>query len=383
MTARYGAEITAIDLARAVGLFPVRQPANRYGGERDEAAPRVNRAPTPPLVNRSAGVVTPMMPRASLYPGSRYGEVKPQSIRALTTAKPPLPSILSFGIAYGLPLHVGNRIGSATGEPLNVVLAVARASSAGSAIHTPNWHVTTVEGAIRVPRPRGPQRNSAPQRRSNWCAKVADGRASRPLAGPLGLLALGSLRPELVSSHPTLAAAGRRSRLLLSEHSRLCQLASGSITASAVNTTRHQRRAALRAATKRGTASNTCLTCGLKFLSRDLYLEHVVRDHGIPPGHRIFDFEGTVYDVTSIERLAATSGNYGPFDVDLTPQIMWSISGVSLDEARLRSLTPAELARPVLIVRHASHDRNFRSQAGAFFRCQIAARCTVSADCVA
>jgi hypothetical protein len=31
------------------------------------------------------------------------------------------------------------------------------------------------------------------------------GRASRSLAGPLGLLALGSLRPELVSSHPALA----------------------------------------------------------------------------------------------------------------------------------------------------------------------------------
>jgi hypothetical protein len=135
------------------------------------------------------------------------------------------------------------------------------------------------------------------------------------------------------------------------------RLPPGSITAGAVNTSRQQRRAALRAAAKRGTASNTCLTCGLKFASRDLYLEHVVRDHGIPAGHRIFDFEGTLYDVTSIERLAATSGNYGPFDVDLTPQIMWSISRATLDEARLRSLTPAELARPVLVVRHASHDR--------------------------
>jgi len=120
---------------------------------------------------------------------------------------------------------------------------------------------------------------------------------------------------------------------------------------------RQQRRAAMRSAAKRGTASNTCLTCGLKFASRGLYLEHVVRDHGIPSGHRIFDFEGTLYDVTSIERLAASSSEYGPFDADLTQQIMWSISMASLNEARLRSLTPAELAEPILIVRHPSHDR--------------------------
>jgi hypothetical protein len=56
-------------------------PADRYVGERDEAAPRVDRPPTPPLVNRSAGVVTPMMPRPSLYPGSGYGEMKPARVR--------------------------------------------------------------------------------------------------------------------------------------------------------------------------------------------------------------------------------------------------------------------------------------------------------------
>jgi hypothetical protein len=60
-----------------------------------------------------------------LYPGSRYGEMKPQSVGALTTANSPLPSVLGLGIAYGLPLHVGNRIGAAAGERLNVILAVA------------------------------------------------------------------------------------------------------------------------------------------------------------------------------------------------------------------------------------------------------------------
>jgi hypothetical protein len=133
MTARYGAETTVIDWHGRVGLFPLRQPADRYGAERDEAAPRANRAPTPPLVNRSAGVVTPMMPRPSLYPGSRYGEMKPQSVRALTTANSPLPSVLGLGIAYGLPLHVGNRVGAAAGERLNVILAVAGARAAGPA----------------------------------------------------------------------------------------------------------------------------------------------------------------------------------------------------------------------------------------------------------
>jgi hypothetical protein len=55
------------------------------------------------------------------------------------------------------------------------------------------------------PRPRRPWLNSAPPRRSNWCAKAADGAGMAFTGGTLGLLALGSLRPELVSSHPTLA----------------------------------------------------------------------------------------------------------------------------------------------------------------------------------
>jgi hypothetical protein len=82
-----------------------------------------------------------------------------------------------------------------------------------------------------------------------------------------------------------------------------------------------------------------------------------VRDHGIPSGHRIFDFEGTLYDVTSIERLAGSSDKYGPFDVEITKEIMWSISMTSLDEAHLRSLTPTQLRQPILIVRHAPPDR--------------------------
>jgi hypothetical protein len=38
MAARYGAEMPVLRLARAVGVLPLRQPAGRYGGERDQAA---------------------------------------------------------------------------------------------------------------------------------------------------------------------------------------------------------------------------------------------------------------------------------------------------------------------------------------------------------
>jgi hypothetical protein len=41
-----------------------------------------------------------------------------------------LPSVLGPGIAYRLPLQIGDVIGSATGERLNVVLPVARTSPA-------------------------------------------------------------------------------------------------------------------------------------------------------------------------------------------------------------------------------------------------------------
>jgi hypothetical protein len=41
-------------VARAVNLFPLRQPVDRYGCDRDEAAPGVNRPPNAALVNITA-----------------------------------------------------------------------------------------------------------------------------------------------------------------------------------------------------------------------------------------------------------------------------------------------------------------------------------------
>ena len=48
----------------------------------------------------------------------------------LVTANPPLPPVLSPRVANRLPLEVGNRVWSAAGERLNVILAAARAGAA-------------------------------------------------------------------------------------------------------------------------------------------------------------------------------------------------------------------------------------------------------------
>src|SRR4051812_29838167 len=54
--------------------------------------------------------------------------------------------------------------------------------------------------AAPLPQPRRARPNSAPLRRSNWPPGVRLALASRSLAGPLGLLRLGALLSELVTS---------------------------------------------------------------------------------------------------------------------------------------------------------------------------------------
>jgi hypothetical protein len=60
---RYGAEMPVPDWRERLICSKC---GSREGCDRDGAAPRVDRAPTPPLVNRSAGVVTPMTPSAGI-----------------------------------------------------------------------------------------------------------------------------------------------------------------------------------------------------------------------------------------------------------------------------------------------------------------------------
>jgi hypothetical protein len=51
----------------------------------------------------------------------------------LATASPALPPVFGLGIADHLPLHVRNCVGSAAGERLYVISAVAGAGAAGPA----------------------------------------------------------------------------------------------------------------------------------------------------------------------------------------------------------------------------------------------------------
>jgi hypothetical protein len=53
------------------------------------------------------------------------------------TANLPLPPVLCGSVTDGLPLEVPNRVRSATGERLNVILPVARTSAGGSPLETP------------------------------------------------------------------------------------------------------------------------------------------------------------------------------------------------------------------------------------------------------
>jgi hypothetical protein len=112
---------------------------------------------------------------------------------------------------------------------------------------------------------------------------------------------------------------------------------------------RQQRRAAELA---HGAA--TCLACNRKFGSRGRYLKHIEFDHGIPEDHRWYDFDGIIYDVTAIEQIAEAGGKSYFRTIALTPQVMWSIADCSLDEDHVRTLSPAQLAKPALGVYHDS-----------------------------
>jgi hypothetical protein len=70
------------------------------------------------------------MPSALIVSKDSEREVKPLP---LVPASPPLPPVLGLGVGDGLPLKVPNRVGSAAGELLDVIFAVAGAGAAGSA----------------------------------------------------------------------------------------------------------------------------------------------------------------------------------------------------------------------------------------------------------
>lgn len=91
----------------------------------------------------------------------------------------------------------------------------------------------------------------------------------------------------------------------------------------------------------------TCQACNREFGLRAQHLRHVMADHHIPQDHKFYDFEGIIYDVTEIERVAmAEHGSYGTHEQRLTPEIPWSISGASTSEERILS----------------QHQRNLESQ---------------------
>ena len=101
------AEIGVIDWRGRLVCPPARQPAYRYGCDRDEAAPRVGEPPTPPFVNHSAGVVTPMTPSAVIVPRQRLWRDEAGSGRGeLANARLALPSVLSPRVANRLPLDI-------------------------------------------------------------------------------------------------------------------------------------------------------------------------------------------------------------------------------------------------------------------------------------
>jgi uncharacterized C2H2 Zn-finger protein len=100
-----------------------------------------------------------------------------------------------------------------------------------------------------------------------------------------------------------------------------------------------------------------CLTCGTQYSSRAAYLRHVTHDHGIPEGDRIFDFDGMLYNVSAIERLARDAEpQFGPFILPLDEKMMWSISQCAVSEVRISQLTDTDLGWPILAVRHESLD---------------------------
>jgi hypothetical protein len=80
------------------------------------------KSPTPPIINRSAGVVTPMTPNAAILARLWLWRDKGRSVRWLMNTSLSFPSVLSPCGGDGLPPHVGNCVGAATGEGITVSL---------------------------------------------------------------------------------------------------------------------------------------------------------------------------------------------------------------------------------------------------------------------
>jgi hypothetical protein len=109
MVARYGAATTVVDWrGRLVCLRCGSRRIDMVGSGTKRRREWLEPS-TPPLVNHSAGVVMPRAPSADIL--ARWGLWRDEgrSVRALTTANPPLPFILNPGIAYRLPLQVPDR----------------------------------------------------------------------------------------------------------------------------------------------------------------------------------------------------------------------------------------------------------------------------------
>jgi hypothetical protein len=101
-------------------------------------------------------------------------EVKPLGLAA---AGPPLPPVLSLGIADRLPLQVPNRVGSAAGERLYVIFPVAGAGAAGSPGRRAG--VLSLEFARHLARSVSPRRERGGSDRD----RDSDGSGSTRMAG--------------------------------------------------------------------------------------------------------------------------------------------------------------------------------------------------------
>ncbi|HWK43280.1 MAG TPA: hypothetical protein VNT30_01065 [Stellaceae bacterium] len=120
---------------------------------------------------------------------------------------------------------------------------------------------------------------------------------------------------------------------------------------------RHERRKAESVAKipKADGPPTPCLACGINFPSQRRFREHVSRDHHIPDGHLIYDFDRVLYDVTEIDTVALLNApKFGPFLIPLDERTMWGLSMAQIHEGRLETMTPMELRRPVLAVDHSS-----------------------------
>jgi hypothetical protein len=154
-------------------------------------------------VRRSASGVTRQrrhrLGMAARHPKPTQRRVSSVRFYPLPSTRPTLPSVLSPRGGDGLPLHVGNRVGTATGKRLYVIFPVAGTSTAGSAgrwagvlaLELPRYFTRSV--LFRRKRGRG-QRNRSRRvsDRNNFAAAPLIPSASRSLIAPAGIQTLGS-----------------------------------------------------------------------------------------------------------------------------------------------------------------------------------------------